>query len=100
MLSRCSYVSLRRRRLVWFVKRPEDLTLSLALRSRRECRSMCWASSAGGDGVTTRRSALLKRPCSPGETVCGVARRHGVAAAGGRHYGTAPDAYTESMVAP
>jgi hypothetical protein len=40
------------------------LTLSLALRSRRECRSMCWALSVGGDGVTTRRSALSKRPCS------------------------------------
>lgn len=26
---------------------------------------MCWAPSVGGDGVTTRRSALSKRPCNP-----------------------------------
>ncbi|WP_446479863.1 IS66-like element accessory protein TnpA [Bradyrhizobium vignae] len=40
---------------------------------------MCWTPSVGGDGVTTRRCALSKRPCSPARRSAGVARRHVVA---------------------
>jgi len=48
-----------------------SLEFLLALRSRRECRSMCWAPSVGGDGVTTRGSALSKRSCSPARRSAG-----------------------------
>ncbi|MGY3488097.1 hypothetical protein ACVW1C_005980 [Bradyrhizobium sp. USDA 4011] len=54
--------------------RPCQLRLVAGLdrgRSRGECRSMCWAPSVGGDGVTTRRSALSKRPCRPARLFVG-----------------------------
>lgn len=39
---------------------------------------MYWMLSVGGHGVTTRTFALLKS-LQAGETVCGVARRQGMA---------------------
>lgn len=37
--------------------------LSLALRSRGECKSMCSAPKVGGDGVATRRFVMSDGPC-------------------------------------
>lgn len=61
-----------------FARRPEDLTLSLALRSHRECRSMCWGRASAAMELGPE-GQLSEKALQPGETVCGVLRRHAVA---------------------
>lgn len=48
-------------RLVWFEGQIDDVTLSLALRSRGQCKSGFWGPSVDDAGVTRRRPASLKR---------------------------------------
>jgi transposase len=53
----------------------EDLTLSLALRSCGECRSRFWVGRWSYD----EKVRLIEETMQVGETVCDVARRHGLA---------------------